>query len=205
MTIETWLAFAFVFFFLGLPVGPNAIAVMAAGSRQGIRAGATVAAGIAAAGLIHALIACLGFGALFLVSAKAFTVVKFLGAGYLLWLAIRLWRSSGTVQPGEAAKAGPARHFLTGFLISMTNPKAVISYVASFTPFIATDQALVPQLVILIPTSTVIVLIIYLTWAGLAQPLGHWLTTASRKRLLNRIFGSFLAFAAMGLVFSERK
>ena len=93
MSIESWLTFVVVFTMLALPVGPNAVHTVATAVKVGLPKGFLVPLGIGIASVIHALLASLGFGALLLASAELFTLIKWLGVGYLLWLGVRLWRT----------------------------------------------------------------------------------------------------------------
>lgn len=206
MTLEAWFAFVAVWTLLSLPLGPNALATMAASMASGLTGGVAVATGIATAGVIHMLIACFGLGALVLASAEAFQVLKWLGVFYLLWLGLSAWRSSGESLGTDQDTPQPAATlFRRGVVVSLTNPKAILSYTAGFTQFISATEPLAPQLAVLIPTSTAIVFAVYVGYATLALPLRRWLTTPARQRVINRTFGGGFIAAAMSLTLVERR
>ena len=206
MSLESWLAFVAVWTLVGLPLGPNAVNTMTATVRHGFVRGWMVPLGIGIAGIAHAFAALLGFGALMLASAELFTAVKLAGAAYLLWLAWRLWSGDTERRAAEnSGRASRARLFRRGFLVSLSNPKAILVYVAAFPQFFDPAQALAPQLAVMMPTMTAITLAIYTGYAALAAPLGRWLTSARRVRTFNRTAASFYGATAFGLVFADRR
>ena len=206
MSMEQWLGFLAVWTIATLPVGPNAVACMAASVRHGFRSGGLVALGIGLASLLHMAVTGIGLGALLLASAALFVAVKLAGALYLLWLAVQLWRSPA--EPGAPGGAAPTSRLALlrrGLLVSLSNPKAVLMYVAVFPQFIAPDQALLPQLAVLVPSATAIVLLVYGGYAALGQPLGRWLDTAGRLRLFNRAAAGFYGTTAIALAVSDNR
>ena len=204
MSIEAWLTFGVVFTLLGLPIGPNAVTTVAAAVANGLPKGFLVPMGIAVASVIHALVAALGFGALLLASAELFTALKWLGAAYLLWLGIRLWwREPGGEAVNRPRSTSAGRLIARGCLVSLSNPKAVLTYMAVFPQFISLAEPVGPQLALLIPTATGIVVVIYSTWAALAFPLREWLRRPRRMRAFNRTAGTFYVFSAAGLALTE--
>ncbi len=111
----------------------------------GARAGVAAALGINAGCVVHALVAAFGLAALLAVSATAFSVLKWLGAAYLLWLAIGMWRQAwrcgGEDSAPAAAGAGPSRSvrqdFRAGFITNVLNPKVALFFLAFIPQFIA--------------------------------------------------------------------
>lgn len=206
MTFETWLTFAVVFFMLSLPVGPNAIHTIATAVSVGLPKGFLVPLGMGIASVIHALLASLGFGALLLVSADLFAVLKWLGAAYLLWLAIRLWRSPpANFTQSRNGGSSAARLLASGCFVSLGNPKAILSYLAVFPPFISAQAPLGPQLAVMMPTATAIVVFVYSCWALLAFPLGKWAISSRRLRIFNRSAAAFYFLGAGALATASRQ
>ena len=108
----------------------------------GARAGVAASLGINAGCIVHALAAAFGLAALLAVSAAAFTAVKALGAAYLLWLAVSMWRTAwrGAAPVGELAAAAartPWQDFRTGFVTNVLNPKVALFFLAFIPQFIA--------------------------------------------------------------------
>lgn len=125
---------------LNLAPGPDSLLVMTRSATQGWRAGACAALGIAGGTCVHVLAAALGLSALLAASAAAFTVVKLIGAAYLLYLGLSLLlRKPATAQP-RAVEAGTCdyrRVFLQGFLTNALNPKVALFFLAFVPQFIA--------------------------------------------------------------------
>ncbi|WP_397544184.1 LysE family transporter [Roseovarius salis] len=112
--------------------GPATLAISGAAMAQGRRAGLATAAGVALGSASWGVTAALGMSALMLAHGWAFSVVKVVGAVYLLYLAIRSLRRA--VRPAQARTAAPVhrRLFLRGMLVHLTNPKAVLAWGAVF-------------------------------------------------------------------------
>lgn len=112
----------------------------------GARAGVAAALGINAGCVLHTLAAAFGLAALLAVSATAFTAIKWLGAAYLLWLALGMWRTAwrGGARSQPSADAAPrsAWHdFRAGFVTNVLNPKVALFFLAFIPQFIAQGTA----------------------------------------------------------------
>ena len=206
MPTETWLTFVAVFTLLSLPVGPNAVHTMTTAVAVGLPKGFLVPLGMGIASIIHVLVASLGFGAVLLASAEIFTVFKWLGVVYLVWLGVRLWKSNGGETPREQIRGRSTVGLIaSGCLVSLSNPKAVLSYLAVLPPFISVSAPLAPQLGAIMPTATGIVILVYSTWALLAFPLRNWTSTPRRMRLFNRTAAAFYLIAAGAFATAGRR
>jgi len=128
---------------LNLTPGPDVLYIVSNSLRGGARAGMVAALGIFAGCFVHVAIATVGLGALLAASAMAFTVVKFIGAAYLLWMGVRLLRASTPGWTPEAAPAEPdlRRVFRRGFLTNVLNPKVALFFLAFLPQFIAPDAS----------------------------------------------------------------
>ncbi|QHE88254.1 LysE family translocator [Hydrogenophaga sp. BPS33] len=124
---------------LNLTPGPDVLYIVNHSLRNGVRAGMVAALGIFAGCFVHVAIATVGLGALLATSATAFTMVKVIGAAYLLWMGVRLLRAA---TPGWSPDATPAEHdmghvFRRGFLTNVLNPKVALFFLAFLPQFIA--------------------------------------------------------------------
>ncbi|GAA4426496.1 LysE family translocator [Acidovorax lacteus] len=133
---------------LNLTPGPDVFYIVTHALRSGARAGLVAGLGIAAGCCVHIVAAALGVGALLASSATAFTVLKWLGAAYLVWMGVRMLRA----QPGDGlaavarsaqAERAPAtplvQVFLGGFWTNVLNPKVALFFLAFVPQFIAPD------------------------------------------------------------------
>ncbi len=131
---------------LNLTPGPDVLYIVTHSLRSGVRAGIVAGLGITAGCFVHIFAAALGVGALLATSATAFTVLKYIGAAYLLWMGTRMLLA-GTPRgtPALAAGAGlQARAdlrsvFTGGFLTNVLNPKVAIFFLAFVPQFIAPE------------------------------------------------------------------
>jgi RhtB (resistance to homoserine/threonine) family protein len=127
---------------LNIAPGPDSLLIMARSATQGWRAGSAAALGIGAGTCIHVLAAALGLSALLAASSWAFTLVKWIGAAYLVWigLAMLLGRSRPAAPPLAPPAALPYRRiFVQGFLTNVLNPKVALFFLAFVPQFIAPD------------------------------------------------------------------
>lgn len=206
MALEYWLTFVVVWTIAGLPLGPNAVHTMTVAITYRFPRALLAPVGMALACVIHSFAASFGIGALLLLQPDLFLVLKLLGAGYLAWLGIRMWRSQPASAEAEPHQPMSALELVRrACLVSLANPKAVLSYVAVFTPFLLPDRDLLPQIAILVPTATVLVFLNYVGYALLAWPLRLWMTSAKRQLIFNRVSGSmFIGFATLLAISSRR-
>lgn len=127
--------------------GPDTLYIVGRSSTQGWRAGATAALGIGAGTLVHITAAAVGLSAILAASATAFTVVKFAGAAYLIYIGITLFRSPAARRDASAAAAPAASLrtiFVQGFLTNVLNPKVALFFLAFLPHFVSPDAASKP-------------------------------------------------------------
>jgi threonine/homoserine/homoserine lactone efflux protein len=120
---------------LAVTPGPGVLYIVARSLGQGRHAGLASVAGIALGNLVNAIGAAVGLAALFMLSSVAFTVVKYLGAAYLVFLGIRVLRNASRPNGPPAAIAGSRGHgaFRDGLVVALLNPKTTMFY-AAFLP-----------------------------------------------------------------------
>lgn len=149
MTLATYLLYLAAIALLIVTPGPTMLMCMTNALNHGPRRAMTSVAGAVTAVLGVMLLSAMGLGALLATSETAFTVVKIAGAGYLVWLGIKTFRSNTVLRLDERA-AAPARSFyLQGFLVGVSNPKAVLFFAAFFPQFLNPAEAIAPQFALL--------------------------------------------------------
>ncbi len=130
---------------LNLTPGPDVLYIVSNALRSGARAGVVAGLGITAGCFVHVFAAAVGVSALLAASATAFTVLKWVGAAYLLWVGVRLLlarapaTAAGWDAPAGQPAAGLAAIFRGGFLSNVLNPKVAIFFLAFVPQFIAPD------------------------------------------------------------------
>ncbi|MET0281549.1 MAG: LysE family translocator [Steroidobacteraceae bacterium] len=128
---------------LNITPGADSLYIATRSSTQGIKAGVAAALGIGAGCCVHIIAAALGLSAILAASSAAFTVVKFVGAAYLIYIGISMLRASTAAgQPGGALPVSPLRTiFAQGFLTNVLNPKVALFFLAFVPQFIEPQAA----------------------------------------------------------------
>ncbi|WP_299970089.1 LysE family translocator [uncultured Roseobacter sp.] len=191
---------------LALAPGPDNIFVLTQAALAGRLAGVLVTLGLCAGVMVHTVLVALGVAAIFATSPLAFTVLKLLGAGYLLYLAWGAFRAgAGQVGAGAAPLSGPAL-VLRGVVMNVTNPKVAIFFLA-FLPQFA-DPARGPvtrQIVLFGLVFALCAFAIFCAVALAAGSLGAWLRRTPRAQvIINRLAGAVFVGLALRLLVVER-
>jgi threonine/homoserine/homoserine lactone efflux protein len=194
---------------LNITPGPDMLYIMARSSAQGARAGAAAALGIAAGCIVHILAAAFGLSALLAASATAFTVLKLLGAAYLVYVGLSLiWKSRIAPKAKASAKLAPATLraiFIQGFLTNVLNPKVALFFLALLPQFIDVDAPSKPLAFLLLGA-------IFNVNGTLWNLLVAWSTARisvgfDRTRLavwLNRCIGGVLVYIGIRIAFAKQ-
>ncbi|MDJ0930669.1 LysE family translocator [Breoghania sp.] len=196
-----WAAFLSAAILLNLAPGPDMVFIVGHTVRSGKRAGFVAMGGIWTGAFGHVLFAAAGFSAIVATSALAFSIVKWGGAAYLLWLGITALRSSGsTLNADRTALQAPSLEvFRQGFWVALLNPKVAVFFLAFLPQFVVPGAG--PSWAQLFLHGLLIIVV-----AGLIEPplilAGGYLTDRLRKnpgigRWLDQILRSVLI--ALGL------
>lgn len=203
MSLELWLLYLAAAIGLSLTPGPNGLLALTSGARFGLRPAVWTVLGGALGFLLVIAASLAGLGALLAASEAAFTVAKWIGGAYLVYLGVRLWRApapvveAGRAEAASAALAAegrPGRLFARGFLVAASNPKSLIFFAAFLPQFMTPGAGFLSQLLLLGGTFLVVEVLYELMLAGLAQRIAPWLTR--HGRWFNRATGG--AFVGIG-------
>jgi threonine/homoserine/homoserine lactone efflux protein len=192
---------------LALSPGPDNLFVMTQAARQGKWAGLFVTLGLCTGLLCHTAAVTFGLAALFKASATAFTILKFTGAAYLLylaWLSFRAGESTGALAAAEVLN--PSALYRRGIIMNITNPKVSIFFLA-FLPQFATPEhgPLTAQLLLLGGVFIIATLIVFGAISLLAGVFGeHFRKSAFAQRVLNRAAAGIFAGLALKLALAQR-
>jgi threonine/homoserine/homoserine lactone efflux protein len=206
-THDLWL-FVLSALLLNVTPGPDTLYILGRSSSQGWRAGAIAAFGIGAGALMHICAAALGLSALLAASATAFSVVKYLGAAYLLYVGIVLIRSSAdapAVSNGEERSASLRNIFLQGFLTNVLNPKVALFFLAFLPQFVAADAPSKPSAFLFLGAIFDINGTIWnlaVAWSA-ARITGRLQPSASFKKWFNRCVGGVFVGVGARLALSH--
>jgi len=196
MTPTTWWIFVCTETVLCLIPGPAVMFILSSALKAGARKSIASNLGILTANTVYFALSATGIGAL-LLSSKLFLAVKWIGAAYLIVLGLRLLFDRGEVaeRTAEASKDHKSHHlFFDGFMLQMSNPKAILFFSALLPQFLNPHAAIVPQIVILGATSVMIEFSILLGYGIAGSAL-----TARYAKWTNRVAGGLLIGAGAGL------
>jgi threonine/homoserine/homoserine lactone efflux protein len=201
MSLTTLLLFAVAFAVAVASPGPGMAAVVARGLGGGFRGAFPLVLGIVAGDLIYLSLAVFGLVAFAQAFGTAFVVIKFAGAAYLIWLAVKLW----TADPGtEAVTAGvaehPARAWLAGLSLTLGNPKAMVFYLALLPTLVPLDQLTALGFAELALVVVVLLTLIGSAYAAAAAGARELLKSPRARRRLNRAASVVMAGAASAVI-----
>ena len=214
MTLNTWLLFLFAETVLSLSPGPAVFYVVSQGIRGGMSRVLPAAGGIISANAIYFALSATSLGAIIAASGRFFSIAKWLGAAYLIYLAIKSLRSAATTQAVDlvttaTTNKGDRRQVYLGALtLQLANPKALLFFLALLPQFINPHWPVVPQMLILAVTSMLPEFCILLGYGWLAQRAVHASTklgiTSNMSRWLARVEGvGLLGCATLVLKFNR--
>lgn len=205
--IDTLLLFFTTSVLLGLSPGPDNLFVMAQSIQRGPGSGLLVTLGLCTGLVVHSAAVAFGLAAVFQASALAFTLLKWVGAGYLLYLAWLAFRAGADTDGDPTAAALPRGHlYRRGIIMNITNPKVSVFFLA-FLPQFA-DPARGPlavQLLILGAVFIVATILVFGAVSLLAGAVGERFRRSSRAQIiLNRLAGTVFAALALKLATTTR-
>ncbi len=199
MSLSVWLALCAAGVLISLTPGAGAVNTMANSIGSGWARAIWGILGQQAALLVHIAVVAAGVGVVVAGSPVLFNVVRYAGAAYLVYLGVRQLRARGEAhEEGEVVRESGWSMFRRGLVVNLTNPKAVVFFLA-FTPqFIDPARSLVPQYALLAATVVVIdVLVMWFVFALAARGLRRLTARESGRRRLGRVFGGLFVGAGV--------
>ncbi|MEX0739864.1 MAG: LysE family translocator [Pseudohongiella sp.] len=161
--------------------------------------------GIALAILLVAFISATSLGIVLASSAIAFNAIKIAGAAYLIYLGVKMLRSKVTQDTSiKRQESSFLKCFIEGFLVSVSNPKAVVFFMSIFPQFIDLNQAYTPQFSLLAATFSFLVLVIHTVYAAFAYVAKSKLLSGKTNSILNKISGGVFVGFGVGLAASSK-
>jgi len=193
MAFELWLAFVAASAILLLIPGPTVLLVISYALGEGRRSAFSTVAGVTLGDLTSVTLAMAGLGALLATSTELFTALRWIGAAYLVYLGIKLWRAP--VIPPDMRAQSEARHsrmFGHAYVVTALNPKAPIFFVAFLPQFLDPAAPAMAQMVLLGATFVAMAGINALGFALLASAARGAIRSTGVQRAVNRVGGSLL-------------
>ena len=201
MSFETWVAFAAASSVLLVIPGPTVLLVVSYALGQGWRTALPMAIGVALGDFTAMTLSMLGLGALLATSATLFTILKWVGAAYLVYLGIKLWRAGGTLDAAPRTDPVSAAKMLGhAWLVTALNPKSITFFVAFLPAFLDPKADFLTQMLVFETTFLVL---------AFANAFGYALVASRARRLasdpraisvVNKVGGGLLVGAGVATV-----
>ncbi|MDH2636659.1 LysE family transporter [Acinetobacter nosocomialis] len=199
MSLQVWFAYMLACWVISISPGAGAIASMSSGLNYGFRHGYWNAIGLQIALLIQIMIVAAGVGVLFATTPLAFQAVKWFGVAYLLYLAYLQWTAPVKdieIQHEKKDKTISAL-LLNGFVVNISNPKAIVFLLAVLPQFLDLNKPQWIQYLIMAATMVTIDLIVMAGYTGLASKVLRLLRSPKQQKYLNRGFAVMFSCAAL--------
>jgi len=201
MSIEHWLAFVAASAILLAIPGPTILLVISYALGHGRKVASATVAGVALGDFTAMTASMLGLGALLATSAAIFTVLKWVGAAYLIWLGIKLWRAPIAIEGADGTMSVPAekplRIFLHTYVVTALNPKSIVFFVAFLPQFLDLSRPLFNQMLIFETTFLVLATLNATLYALMASAARHTIRKPKVQTIVNRTGGSLLIGAGL--------
>ncbi|EXF98258.1 LysE family transporter [Acinetobacter baumannii] len=199
MSLQVWFAYMLACWVISISPGAGAIASMSSGLNYGFRHGYWNAIGLQIALLIQIMIVAAGVGVLFATPPLVFKAVKWFGVAYLLYLAYLQWTAPVKdieIQHEKKDKSVSAL-LLNGFVVNISNPKAIVFLLAVLPQFLDLSKPQWIQYLIMAATMVTIDLIVMAGYTGLASKVLRLLRSPKQQKYLNRGFAVMFSCAAL--------
>lgn len=204
MSVETWLAFVAASAVLLIIPGPTILLVVSYALGQGWRAALPVSIGVALGDFTAMTLSMLGVGALLAASANLFTAVKLIGAAYLIYLGVKLFRSGGTLQAEPKRDAASAAKMIAhAWAVTALNPKSITFFVAFLPQFLDRHGDFWTQMAIFETTFLVLAFANALGYALIASRARGLFGSPRAIRIFNRTGGTLLIGAGLATAASR--
>lgn len=202
MSLEHWLAFVAASSVLLAIPGPTILLVISYALSHGRRVATATVAGVALGDFTAMTASMLGLGALLATSAALFTVLKWMGAAYLIYLGIKLWRApvserTADVDEAETQSAKPFRVFLHAYAVTALNPKSIVFFVAFLPQFLDLSKPLFLQMAIFEITFLTLATLNATLYGLLAALARNQIRKPKVQRIVNRTGGSLMIGAGL--------
>ncbi|NGN98296.1 LysE family translocator [Grimontia sp. S25] len=208
MQLETFLLYLFVSFFYVTSPGPAILLAI----RNGLTGKMSVVATSSFANIVGlfilSVVSMLGLGALLMTSSLVFTVFKAIGAIYLIYLGIKIFRSSrignSKVEEGEKPNKRYHHYFGESLLLAITNPKAIVFFASFFPQFLDTNAPVAPQFFIMTLSFMAISFGSLMFYGGAAKLMKQTLAKLAFIRWFNRVTGTLFVGLGIKLALTQR-
>ncbi len=205
-TLAALIAFIPAAILLTITPGLDTALVLRTAATEGPRKAALAGLGIALGCLTWAALVAVGLGALLAVSTLAYTVLRWVGAAYLVWMGYRMLRHPRKAFALEAAQDGKASaSFVRGVLTNLLNPKVGVFYVSFLPQFVPHGAVVAPFIMMLGAIHVGIGLVWVACLIGATRPVARWLRRPKVLQSLDRVTGGLFVAFGVALALDARR
>lgn len=205
MSLELWLAFVTATTIFLLIPGPTLLVIIGYALSYGRKPALGAVLGVALGDVVAMTVSLAGLGAVLAASASLFTVLKWLGAIYLIYLGIKQWRRRAEGTNPIEPKLVPHRALITNaFIVTALNPKSIMFFIAFLPHFMNPAQPALPQLLILGTTFWLLAIVVASLYAIMSGTLGNTFKSPRFRTTVDRLGGSALIGAGLWTASMQR-
>lgn len=209
MSFEFLLIYSVTVFVASIVPGPSMLLALTHGMKYGAKRTIASALGNVSVTLLQAAISIAGLGAILIASEGLFNIIKWIGAAYLIYMGLCIWRS-----PNMTISERPSNHYptkvplrkmyLQAAFVTAGNPKAIVFFTAVFPQFIDPNAAYIPQFSILMGTGGIIAFNCFMVYAIGGQKVVSLFSKATVGKYINKIIGGTFIGVGIGLATSNK-
>lgn len=202
MTLESGFSFFIAILIFGITPGPGVFAILARALSKGAGSCFMLALGMSISDILYLIAACLGLAIIATQWSELFTAIRIIGAVYLVYLGWKIWTAPLQIDTPDkkASRSGMALSFLQGFLISASNPKVILFYIAFLPTFMDLTQLSGGDILLASVLTLVALMIGLMMIAVFAGKARLWFQSERGAKSLNRSAGSIMIGAGVYLV-----
>ncbi len=203
--MESYFLFVIIATITVLSPGPGVVLTLTNSIRFGVSGAISGVLGIAFGTFIVATASATSLGIILATSSMAFSIMKYIGAAYLIYLGIKLWHSpSIKISGGQKIAITHRRKFVEGLALQLTNPKAVFFFMSVSPQFVDFSSDYIVRFLLLVFTYSGLVILIHVFYAYLAKSARTWLSTEKGALTVNRLGGGTFILFGVGLASANK-
>jgi len=206
-TLEFWSIYIITVFVASIIPGPSMLLALAHGIKHGTKISMITALGNTVASMIQATIAIAGLGIVLSTSTSVFMIIKYLGAAYLIYLGIKLFKTPFTIEDTNIEKKEKpvlTKLFSEAFIVAAANPKALIFFTALFPQFIQENREGFVHYTLLVVILGVIAFLCMMIYSFGGYKVKGFFNTSSISKYIGKVIGTTFVSLGFGLAFSSK-
>jgi threonine/homoserine/homoserine lactone efflux protein len=197
MLTDLYAPFLLTTLLIELTPGPNMAWLAVTSASQGRRSAFAAVVGIALGLALLAAASAVGLAELANRSPWVFGLLRYAGAGYLLWLAWKAWSGEDELSPDIANQNALGAWFRHGLLLNLLNPKAAVFFITVLPAYISAEASIAPQTALLSASYVTVATVIHLIIVAFAGQAHNWISVGNRSHIIRRVFAGLLGAIAV--------